>query len=344
MNPAAFDVRDYPDHDSCISCHRQQFFRGARPAICSNCHTVVSPRGDARLPFPNPRAASQFELTFPHASHVKSTSLIQFRRLTAPAANLQATCTYCHKVNNTEFKPAAGSPADAYVPAAGTFMTTPSSHQTCFACHYEKGVENREQPPLANECAKCHSLVAPPATATAAAGAGAQRTAPAAVSAHGAPGQAWPVRVVQKFPHETDAHKKRTNDDGKETPITCVQCHTAVRRAATLADLRREGQVQLPTCSSSACHTAVSGTAQLRLSLYRELGARGKDAKFECALCHTPPQSLAQVPCGHYAAVYAKVKEEARKRAKPGEEDAEVERRTRGIMNLTPEQCKGELK
>src|SRR5918997_7130919 len=55
---AAFpDITDYPEHDSCLSCHRQQFFRGARPAICSVCHTVVSPRSGARFPFANPAAA-----------------------------------------------------------------------------------------------------------------------------------------------------------------------------------------------------------------------------------------------------------------------------------------------
>ena len=50
------DITDYPEHGSCISCHRQQFFRGARPAICTVCHTVVSPRSGARFPFANPAA------------------------------------------------------------------------------------------------------------------------------------------------------------------------------------------------------------------------------------------------------------------------------------------------
>src|SRR5215210_5132281 len=46
------DITDYPDHDSCTDCHQQQFFRGARPAICSICHTKVSPRDKARFTFP----------------------------------------------------------------------------------------------------------------------------------------------------------------------------------------------------------------------------------------------------------------------------------------------------
>jgi hypothetical protein len=63
-------------------------------------------------------------------------------------------------------------------------------------------------------------------------------------------------------------------------------------------------KVQLPACATSACHTALSGSAALKLSIYRELRERSKDAKFDCALCHLPNVSTADVPCNHYAAVY----------------------------------------
>ena len=53
---AAFpDITDYPQHPSCLQCHRQQFFSGAVPAICTGCHTEPSPRNSTRHPFPNPR-------------------------------------------------------------------------------------------------------------------------------------------------------------------------------------------------------------------------------------------------------------------------------------------------
>lgn len=383
----ALDIKDYPDHESCIDCHRQQFFKGARPIICSNCHNVVSPRSDTRFVFPKKNAPSQFDNIFPHASHVKSTMLGQFKRISGPAANLQSSCMYCHKPNPTVFKPAKGAPADAFAPPAGTFMTTPSSHVTCFQCHFQKGVENRETPPLATECAKCHVNLAaaassaakptPVAMAAATTGTVASKTtptpatahasvqkpttvvapkpaatvakkptpSPTPIAAHSVAARAWPERVVLKFAHEKDAHKKKTNDDGKEVAITCLQCHTAARKAMTLEDMRKkESNVQLSSCSSSGCHTATTGTAQLGLSLYRELRDRGKEPKFECAFCHTLPFSMAEAPCGHYAAVFAKVKEEAKKKAKPGEEDAEVEKRTKGIKGLTPERCMSELK
>src|SRR5215204_2733230 len=74
------DITDYPEHASCLSCHRQQFFSGARPAICSVCHTVVSPRADVRHPFANPAETfagsakartrpREFGLVFPHDLH-----------------------------------------------------------------------------------------------------------------------------------------------------------------------------------------------------------------------------------------------------------------------------------
>ncbi len=114
-----------------------------------------------------------------------------------------------------------------------------------------------------------------------------------------------PPRVSPKFVHEMDAHRKRSNDEGKEVPINCTACHTAIRRATTLEFLRLgENQVQLPTCATSACHTATTGVAQMRLSVFRELRERIKDPKFDCALCHAPPISLAEAPCDHFAAVY----------------------------------------
>jgi len=82
---AAFaDVGEFPEHDSCLSCHRQQFFARERPApvICSNCHIAVSPRDQARWLFPSlgdltdPKlkrrnAPSEFGVGFPHDKHLE---------------------------------------------------------------------------------------------------------------------------------------------------------------------------------------------------------------------------------------------------------------------------------
>lgn len=355
------DIDDYPDHPSCVDCHRPQFFRGARPAICTNCHTVAAPRGAARFAFPRPNRLSEFADVFPHSNHVKATSLIQFKRILGDKATTTATCQYCHKVDTRDFRrPPGARPAD-FAPAPGTFMTTPTSHATCFQCHWRADVDGREQEPLASQCAGCHrnTAVALRATTTNSAGSAPATTTQSAASvsrtvadskqiiptaAEGrvpsastprettGRGGAWPARVSPKFAHEIEPHKTRTNDEGKEVPITCLQCHAAARKATSLEIFRLpESRVRLLTCASTACHTAVTGSAQLRLSVFRELRERGRDAKFDCALCHSPPVSTAaEVPCGHYAAVHASAVRE--------------KKNTKGIEGLTPERCRDALK
>src|SRR5687767_12135328 len=118
---AAFpDITDYPEHASCLGCHRQQFFNGARPPICSVCHTVVSPRAGERHPFANPAetfAASakartrpeEFALIFPHdlhqdvmaQTHSDDTSAPRFVRAAfaqdAPQKEKPNSCSVCHE-------------------------------------------------------------------------------------------------------------------------------------------------------------------------------------------------------------------------------------------------------
>jgi hypothetical protein len=73
--PTQYEIKDYPDHDSCLRCHethRRDFFTGARPVICTICHVKnFSPRNGARLDFPGPRAdiSSEFKGYFPHGKH-----------------------------------------------------------------------------------------------------------------------------------------------------------------------------------------------------------------------------------------------------------------------------------
>src|SRR5690349_5148511 len=53
---AAFpDVAEFPEHDTCLKCHRQQFFARERPApqICANCHVKGTPADTSRYPFPS---------------------------------------------------------------------------------------------------------------------------------------------------------------------------------------------------------------------------------------------------------------------------------------------------
>src|ERR1700738_5203031 len=87
---AAFaDVAEFPEHSSCLNCHRQQFFARERPApaICSNCHVNVSPRDTTRFLFPSlgdvlnssrqaRDVATEFAVSFPHDKHLDVVGLI----------------------------------------------------------------------------------------------------------------------------------------------------------------------------------------------------------------------------------------------------------------------------
>src|SRR6267143_1696076 len=77
------DVADFPNHDACVRCHRQQFFTrqsfaGMGPAICTVCHVRAAPREEGRFAFgkpnvagqaPKPKDERQFKIEFPHDKH-----------------------------------------------------------------------------------------------------------------------------------------------------------------------------------------------------------------------------------------------------------------------------------
>lgn len=127
------DIKDYPSHDACVSCHRPQFFRGARPAICSVCHSKTSPRDEARFAFRNPASTLQFTIEFPHDRHQDVIALLRF----AHPPQQYNNCTICH------------------APRTPTFKAVPTGHASCFNCHW------KSQQPVADNCNGCHKLTTP---------------------------------------------------------------------------------------------------------------------------------------------------------------------------------------
>src|ERR1044072_7631027 len=127
------DIKDYPGHDACVSCHRSQFFRGARPPICSVCHSKTSPRDDARYAVLNPAPKRQFAIEFPHDKHQDVIALLRF----AHAPQNYNNCTICHASRTATFKAA------------------PKDHASCFNCHW------KSQQPIAENCNGCHKLTTP---------------------------------------------------------------------------------------------------------------------------------------------------------------------------------------
>ena len=139
------DVADFPDHDACVSCHRAQFFRGARPPICAGCHLKTSPRDDVRYAFRKPDSKLQFTIEFPHDRHQ---DVIGFN-----------PCTICHTQAAVVSTPPAGGWIDAYAPPPATFKSVPTDHASCFNCHW------KSQEPVATNCNGCHKLATPYVTA-----------------------------------------------------------------------------------------------------------------------------------------------------------------------------------
>jgi hypothetical protein len=107
------DITEYPKHESCLGCHRQQFFRGTPPVICSICHTNPGPRDSSRHPFPNPReifdtskkgktASSDFAISFPHDKHIEIVSDSGARKSPFRFASFKSgpageeSCKVCH--------------------------------------------------------------------------------------------------------------------------------------------------------------------------------------------------------------------------------------------------------
>lgn len=119
---AAFpDVTEFPEHATCLNCHRKQFFARQRPApaICSNCHVNATPKNTARFVFPSLGEkrdfVSDFHVQFPHEKHE------------------DAECSDCHEKDQPE-------------------KTRPLNHALCFTCHNQES----ELAPLPPNCDSCH--------------------------------------------------------------------------------------------------------------------------------------------------------------------------------------------
>src|SRR6266513_2263956 len=124
------DAADFPDHDACVRCHRQQFFTrqafaGTGPSICTVCHVRAAPREDGRFAFGKPNTANQstkpkderqFTIEFPHDKHQNViASLRRSRAWENQAPFVRASfrpvddqpkvdynnCTICHQPNNS---------------------------------------------------------------------------------------------------------------------------------------------------------------------------------------------------------------------------------------------------
>lgn len=312
---AAFpDVGEFPQHDSCLSCHRQQFFARERPAplICSNCHIAVSPRDQARWLFPSlgdltdPKlkrrnAPSEFGVGFPHDKHLEVVGFngprrnrsamftaVAFRSITQDEPK---SCVVCHQTykpqgdSNDEYvtKPPSNI-GDAFWLKKGTFKTTPISHTTCFTCHNaDSGIA-----PDSKDCHGCHKLL--PAAAKPRADFDPKLPSTMGITDFVILRQ-WRTRTSSgTFRHEGGAHPG----------VTCLNCHNVAAMNTLDYSTRR---VAVKSCGGAeGCH--VTATLDEGGALNFEIDSRQKDPKFACTKCHIvfgrdaipPDHSKALVP------------------------------------------------
>lgn len=260
------DVADYPDHDACVSCHRPQFFKGAKPVICSICHTKISPRDDARLAFRNPASERQFTIEFPHDKHQDVIAKL-LRRFPAVAEPLFVparfsviaddkpkhynNCEICHAPRTSTPLPPAGVWPDGFVPGVDSFKASPASHAACFNCHW------KSQQPVNDNCASCHKL---------------------ATAFHSVD---TVKRTSMKFRHAREQHI-----------LECTTCHINITKASTLRGLKPD----VPITSCTECHNKDG----LRLDVSKELEAIDKNRDFVCSYCHTSDVGRLDPPASHY--------------------------------------------
>ena len=308
---AAFeDVTDYPEHPSCLNCHHEQFFSGARPIICTICHTNPSPRDAARHPFPNPRASfdkspkgqaasTEFQIYFPHDKHesvfgrnwpdFERAERALFRRVAwRPMRGAQATdsCSNCHQT----YMPQGDSPdefvtpppkdlaEDAFWLKKGAFKTTPTSHETCFTCHTaDSGLK-----PAQMDCATCHQL-RPSVEARA-------DFDPRLAATMGIKDKTllekWRRREVGRFRHEWISHAE----------LPCSACHD-VTKINTLDERTKKVPVMSCGGAGTGCHTGEPDSA-----LNEAVAKKKAEPSFVCTKCHVI-FGREPLPASHLSAV-----------------------------------------
>ena len=290
------DITDYPKHDSCLSCHKQQFFTGSPPVICSICHTNPGPKDSSRWPFPNPSEAydesekgktsfSPFAVAFPHEMHIamlgsntspakQDPKAAYFVKAGFKRRFQSETCAMCHHI----LKPQGDSDdeyvttppkdlGDAFWLKKGTFMAAPTGHTQCFTCHSaDAGLS-----PSPQDCGTCHKLQ------------------PKDLKTDFDPAAAAKMDVTDKlllaswrrrtssatFRHEWFSHADQD----------CTACHNV--SALAPADPKVKA-VSITACSG--CH--ITETSDDGGILNYEIDSRTKDAKFECVKCHLGYRSL----------------------------------------------------
>ncbi len=294
---AAFpDVTDFPEHSSCLACHRTQFFARERPApaICSNCHIASTPRDTSRWLFPSlgdvtdstkkrREFVSEFGVGFPHDKHLEVvgfngfgtgrdrfvTVLLQEKKDEGPPKS----CQVCHETyqpqgNSSEeylTKPPK-SLGDNFWLKKGTFKTIPNSHTVCFTCHSaDSGIA-----PDPKDCHLCHKLISPEASLKA-------DFDPKLAADMGVTDRLILARWSRRLSAGAFRH-----EGGEHPDLNCLGCHNVP--AFDTVDPKTM-KVPIRSCGGAdGCHiTATTGDGGI---LNFEIDEKKKNPGFVCTKCH----------------------------------------------------------
>jgi hypothetical protein len=297
---AAFpDVTDFPEHSSCLNCHRTQFFARERPApvICSNCHIANSPRDTSRWLFPSlgdvndpskkrREFVSEFGVGFPHDKHIDVVGFNAPRPGTDPrgwfvTVSLQEkkkdeppkSCPVCHETYQPQ-----GDSSEEYVTKTpknlgdnfwlkkGTFKTIPNSHTVCFTCHNaDSGIA-----PEPKDCNVCHKLVS------------ADPSLKVDFDPKLAVGMAITDKMIlARWSRRISAGAFR-HEGGEHPDLNCLGCHNVT--AFNTVDPKTM-KVPVRSCGGAeGCH--ITATTDDGGALNFEIDQKKKDAAFVCTKCH----------------------------------------------------------
>ena len=313
------DVADFPGHDACVRCHRQQFFTrqaiiGAGPAICTVCHTRAAPRENQRFAFGKPNNSSQpmkptderqFAIEFPHDKHQNVIASLHSppRERTgvwgevATRANLTSTPsplaergTKRRRTIATQFR------LNHSLLTIITFDDKKPDYNNCSICHQtDMSLAIVALPLPAADPAMLHPFKTMP------------RTHEACFACH------WKTEKPTKDDC-ADCHKpaatfvaalapkrssaKFAHEGGKgEHVMECTTCHINITRAATLRGLTPD----VPIAACTNCHKDNKKTTYPKAVTIEEEFDQYKKTG-ECTYCHTPDVGKKKPPPSHDAA------------------------------------------
>lgn len=130
-------LKHQPYHDKCFGCHEREIYRTARPAICSVCHSHVSPRATARDVYEWKFITTNFNhvgggINRRHVAECGSCHKVKAEttRVKYPGAPI-AACFQCHKSS----KPVIAAEIDKYEDILQDKALKPNEPRECVGCH-----------------------------------------------------------------------------------------------------------------------------------------------------------------------------------------------------------------